>query len=215
MAFAALLSLTAQAPAPAAPMTAQGVIDRMVALNANLATYTARVHVLARPSIPLCRLKVEGTAYYKRPGNFAVVLNPASGLCAGSLKSIQTLSTDIGNPQGWARDWNIALSGVQQNDEKPLIVLVLTKKVHSDELADTLVYVDPQSYEIVQMVWHYTNGDAITMTQSYTDLGAFRVVAHQHFQGRRDHIAFTGDSTYDSYQTNVAVNDAVFQRQQQ
>jgi hypothetical protein len=209
-ALAALFALTAQSPTP--PASAQDVIDRMAATNVGLTTYTAHVHVTAHPSIPLCSLNVDGTAYFKRPGNFAVVLNPASGLCASQAKNIQDLSTDIGNPLAWEKDWNVTLSpGTTDIDGKPLLELVMTKKIYSDQIKDTTVYVDPASYEIDEMVWHYTNGDAITMTQYYTTLGGFQVVARQHFAGRR-HIGFTGDSTYDSYQTNVAVDDAVFRQ---
>ena len=195
------------------PQNAQDVIDRMIARNAGLSTYTARVHVVAHPSIPLCSLHTDGTAYYKRPGNFAVVLNPASGLCASQLKNVQSISTDVGNPVGWEKDSNIALQGAGQLDGKPMLVLVLTKKIYSDQIKDTIVYVDPQSYEVVEMDWHYTNGDAIAMKQYFATEDGFTVVTRQHFEGRR-RISFTGDSTYDSYQMNVAVNDAVFTEQQ-
>jgi hypothetical protein len=203
---------TTTVPSESAPADAQTVIGRMLARNAGLASYTAHVHVNARPSIPLCRLRTDGTAYYKRPGSFAVVLNPISGLCAGSLKAIQKLSTDVGDPTGWEKDSNIKLAGIQPLDGRPMIVLVLTKKIYSDQIKDTTVYVDPASYELVEMDWHYTNGDAIVMKQFYGTENGFSVVVRQHFEGRR-RVGFTGDSTYDSYQTNVALNDAVFTQQ--
>jgi hypothetical protein len=202
----------AAVPTESAPADAQTVIDRMLARNAGLQSYTARVHVNARPSIPLCRLRTDGTAYYKRPGSFAVVLNPISGLCASSLKAIQKLSTDVGDPTAWEKDSNIKLAGMQPLDGKPMIVLVLTKKIYSDQIKDTTVYVDPATYELAEMDWHYTNGDAITMKQYYSTEDGFSVVVRQHFEGRR-RIGFSGDSTYDSYQTNVALNDSVFTQQ--
>jgi hypothetical protein len=218
LAFASTSLAAAQSAGPSAasaasalpvPADAPEVIARMLARNAGLQSYTARVHVNARPSIPLCRLRTDGTAYYKRPGSFAVVLNPISGLCAGSLKDIQKLSTDVGDPTGWEKDSNIKLAGIQPLDGHPMIVLVLTKKIYSDQIKDTTVYVDPETYELVEMDWHYTNGDAIVMKQYYATQDGFSVVVRQHFEGRR-RIGFSGDSTYDSYQTNVAVNDAVF-----
>jgi hypothetical protein len=196
----------------AAPEDAAGVIARMLARNAGLSSYTAHVHVTARPSIPLCRLNTDGTAYYKRPGSFAVALNPISGFCAGSLKAIQKLSTDVGDPTGWEKDSNIKLAGIQPLDGHPMITLVLTKKIYSDQIKDTIVYVDPANYELAEMDWHYTNGDSIVMKQYYGTEDGFSVVVRQHFEGRR-RIGFTGDSTYDSYQTNVAVSDSVFAKQ--
>jgi hypothetical protein len=205
-------SAPVSAQAETAPQDASAVIARMLARNAGLSSYTAHVHVTARPSIPLCRLRTDGTAYYKRPGSFAVALNPISGFCASSLKAIQKLSTDVGDPVGWEKDSNIKLAGIQPLDGHPMIVLVLTKKIYSDQIKDTTVYVDPATYELVEMDWHYTNGDAIAMKQYYGIESGFSVVVRQHFEGRR-RIGFTGDSTYDSYQTNVAVNDAVFTQQ--
>ncbi len=196
-------------PVPTGP---QEVVTRMLARNAGLESYMARVHVNAHPSIPLCRLRTDGTAYYKRPGSFAVVLNPISGLCASSLKAIQKLSTDVGDPTGWEKDSNIKLAGTQSIDGRPMIVLVLTKKIYSDQIKDTTVYVDPATYQLIEMDWHYTNGDTIVMKQYYATQDGFSVVVRQHFEGHR-RIGFSGDSTYDSYQTNVAVNDAIFAKQ--
>ncbi len=107
---------------------------------------------------------------------------------------------------------NIKLDGIRPLDGHPMIVLVLTKKIYSDQIKDTTVYVDPATYELVEMDWHYTNGDAIVMKQYYGTEDGFSVVVRQHFEGHR-RIGFTGDSIYDSYQTNVAVNDAVFRKQ--
>lgn len=202
----------ASAAIQAAPEDANAVVERMLSRNAGLSSYTAHVHVSARPSIPLCSLRTDGTAYYKRPGSFAVELNPISGLCAGSLKDIQKLSTDVGDPTGWEKNSNIKLDGIRPLDGHPMIVLVLTKKIYSDQIKDTTVYVDPATYELVEMDWHYTNGDAIVMKQYYGTEDGFSVVVRQHFEGHR-RIGFTGDSIYDSYQTNVAVNDAVFMKQ--
>ncbi len=46
---------TFNATALPAPTDAQEVVTRMLARNAGLESYMVRVHVNARPSIPLCR----------------------------------------------------------------------------------------------------------------------------------------------------------------
>ncbi len=145
--------------------------------------------------------------------SFAVVLNPildrVRKLAQGHSKSFPT---DVGDPTGWEKDSNIKLAGTQPLDGRPMIVLVLTKKIYSDQVKDTTVYVDPATYELVEMDWHYTNGDTIAMKQYYATQDGYSVVVRQHFEGHR-RIGFSGDSTYDSYQTNVAVNDAIFTKQ--
>ncbi len=188
-----------------APTGAQEVMTRMLARNAGLESYTVRVHVNMHTSIPFYSPKLEGTAYYKRPDNFALVFDrvPSYG------KGFQRLFDDVGDPTSWQKDSNIAFTGTHALNGKPVLVLVLTKKIYSDQLKDTTVYVDPANYELVEMDWHYTNGDVIVMKQSYREENGFSVVASQHVDIRR-RVHATGDSQYEPYQTNVAVSDTVF-----
>ncbi len=188
-----------------APTDAQEVITRMLARNAGLESYTVRVHVNMHTAIPFYSPKLDGTAYYKRPGSFALVFDrvPSYG------KSFQKLFDDVGDPTGWQKDSNITFTGTHTLNGTSMLVLVLTKKIYSDQLKDTTVYVDPANYELVEMDWHYTNGDIIVMKQSYREENGFSVVASQHVDIHR-RVHATGDSHYDSYQTNVAVSDAVF-----
>lgn len=196
---------TLNATALPAPTDAQEVITRMLARNAGLESYTVRVHVNMHTAIPFYSPKLDGTAYYKRPDSFALVFDrvPSYG------KSFQKLFDDVGDPTGWKKDSNIMFTGTQAFNGKPMLVLVLTKKVYSDQLKDTTVYVDPANYQLVEMDWHYTNGDVIVMKQSYREENGFSVVASQHVDIRR-RVHATGDSQYEPYQTNVAVSDTVF-----
>lgn len=193
-----------------APTDAQEVITRMLARNAGLESYTVRVHVHMRTAIPFYSPNLVGTAYYKRPDNFAVVFDRVPGY----MKSVQELFTDVGDPTGWEKDSNIKLRGTEDLNGKPMLVLVLTKKIYSDQIKDTVVYVDPTNYELPEMDFHYTNGQSIVMKQTYRNENGFDVVVQQHVDGNR-RIRATGDAAYDTYQTNVAVSDSVFTQQQQ
>jgi len=200
----------ATAPSEPAPQDAQTVIARMLARNAGLESYTVRVHVHMRTNLPFVDPNLDGTAYYKRPDNFAVVFDrvPSYG------KGFQKLFDDVGDPTAWEKDSNIKLVGIQQLDGHPMIVLDLTKKIYSDQTKDTVVYVDPATYELAEMQWNYTNGDVIVMKQTYSVENGFTVVSAQHVDIHRRILHATGDSHYDTYQTNVAVSDAVFAKQQ-
>jgi outer membrane lipoprotein-sorting protein len=193
-----------------APADAQEVITRMLARNAGLETYTVRVHVHLHTAIPFYSPTLEGTAYYKRPGSFAVVFDRVPSY----MKSVQQLFTDVGDPTGWEKDSNIKLRGTEELDGKPMLVLVLTKKIYSDQIKDTIAYVDPTNYELPEMDFHYTNGQSIVMKQTYRNENGYDVVVEQHVDGNR-RIRATGEAQYETYQTNVAVNDAVFNPQQQ
>jgi len=198
----------APASVQSAPQDANAVIARMLSRNAGLASYTVRVHVHMRTAIPFYSPNLDGTAYFKRPDSFALVFDRVPSYAKG----FQKLFDDVGDPTGWEKDSNIKLQGMGQLGGKPMIVLVLTKKIYSDQIKDTTVYVDPDTYELTEMDWHYTNGGSITMKQSYREENGFSVVSQQHVDIRY-RVHATGDSQYEPYQTNVAVSDAVFTKQ--
>jgi hypothetical protein len=206
LALFATAGVSAQSVSPA-PADAQAVIARMLARNAGLQSYTVRVHVHMRTAIPFYSPNLDGTAYYKRPDNFAVVFDrvPSYG------KGFQKLFDDVGDPTAWEKDSNIKLQGMGQLEGHPMLVLVLTKKIYSDQIKDTVVYVDPTTYELPEMDWHYTNGGTIVMKQYYSMENGFTVVSRQHVEIHY-RVRATGDSQYGPYQTNVAVNDAVFDK---
>jgi hypothetical protein len=193
-----------------APSDAQDVITRMLARNAGLESYEVRVHVHMHTSIPFYSPNLDGTAYYKRPDDFAVRFDRVPGY----MRSVQELFTNVGDPSGWEKDSNIVLAGTQELNGKPMLVLVLTKKIYSDQIKDTVAYVDPANYELPEMDFHYTNGQSIVMKQYYREENGYDVVVAQHVEGNR-RIRATGDAQYDTYQTNVAVSDSVFNQQQQ
>ncbi len=73
-----------------------------------------------------------------------------------------------------------------------------------------LAYIDPSTFQVARMDWHYRNGGEITMTQTYRQQGQYSVVAQQHLDIHIPHVRAVADATYGQYQTNVAVSDAVF-----
>jgi len=195
--FAAVLALAA----PSVPDDAQGVIAKMIAVNPSLQNYKARVHVnVHMTSFPWLSPQLDGTSYYKRPDKYEVVFDRVPGYAKGFSK----LFNDIGDPGAWQKDQNITLDGFQTLNGRAVIVLRLTKKIHSDILDHTLAYVDPATYELLQMEWYYTSGGKITMTQKYRTQGSYTVLASQHADIHIPHVSAVADSTFGTYDTNVA-----------
>ncbi|HET6893752.1 MAG TPA: hypothetical protein VFH72_00020 [Candidatus Baltobacteraceae bacterium] len=210
---AAVVLAGALAAAPAAPASAQAgpstILAGIAARNPSLQTFRARVHVNVRMlNFPWLSPKLDGTSYFKRPDNYEVVFDRVPSYAHG----IDKLFGSIDNVADWMKNWNIGYDGVQTVDGKPLFALRMTKKIYSDQIKDTVAYVDPASYQVVRMDWHYRNGGTITMTQTYRQQGAYSVVSTQHADIHIPHVHAVADATYAQYQTNVAVNDAVFTR---
>lgn len=194
------------------PADAGDVITRMLARNASLTSYQARVHVnLHMLNFPYLAPSLDGTSYYKRPDSYEIVFDRVPSYAKGFEK----LFNDVDDPSRWQQDQIVVLQGLQNVDGHSMLVLRMTKKIHSDILDHTLAFVDPSSYELARMEWHYVSGGVIVMTQLYHAQGDYSFVVSQHVTIDRPdiHVHAVGDSQFGSYQTNVAVNDSVFTKQ--
>jgi outer membrane lipoprotein-sorting protein len=197
--------------APAAPARAEsspaGILAGIAARNPSLQTYQARVHVNVRMlNFPWLSPQLDGTSYYKRPASYEVVFDRVPSYAHG----INKLFGDIDDVAAWQKYCNIAYDGVRAVDGHPFYVLRMTKKIYSDQLADELAYIDPSTFQVLRMDWHYRNGGTITMTQTYRQQGRYNVVATQHADIQIPHVRAVADATYGQYQTNVAVSDELF-----
>ena len=206
LASSVALPVSAQSTQPA---DAHEVIQRMLDRNPSLASFRSRVHVdIHMHNFPFLAPKLDGTSYFKRPNNYEVVFDRVPGYARGFSK----LFDDVGDPASWERDQDVTFAGTQDFDGHPMLVLRLTKKIHSTILDHALAFVDPSTYELARMEWHYTSGGTIVMTQVFRNEGGFTVISSQHATIDIPHIHAVADSTYAEYQTNVAVDDAVFQK---
>ncbi len=205
--LAALLVAAAPAhPSTSAPHTAADVIKAINARNPSLQSFQARMHVQVRmTSFPFLSPHLDGTAYYKRPGNYEVVFDNAPAYAKG----LKSLFADIADPSGWVADSNIVFRGLQTLDGHQYLVLSMTKKIYSDQIKDTIAYIDPSTYEVARMDWHYTDGGNIVMSQAYRNESGFNVVSSQHVDVHY-RVRAVADSSFDPYKTNVPVSDSVF-----
>lgn len=196
------------AAVPAVPQSSpQSILAGIAARNPALQTYQARVHVNVHMlNFPWLSPQLDGTSYFKRPDSYEVVFDRVPSYAHG----INKLFGDIDDVAAWEKDWNIAYDGVKTVGNRPLFALRMTKKIYSDQIKDTVAYIDPATFQVVRMDWQYRNGGAITMTQTYRRQGRYSVVATQHADIKIPHVHAVADATYGAYQTNVAVSDSVF-----
>jgi hypothetical protein len=185
-----------------APLDAHAIVERMADGNPMLKSYQARVHVDIRMfSFPFLAPKLDGTEYFKRPDFYEVVFDHMPSYARG----FQRIFNDVGNPRAWEKDENITLDGTAWLDARSVIVLRMTKKIHSDILDHTLAYVDPSDYALLQMEWYYTSGGKITMSQQYRMQGSYSVLSQQHATIGIPHVRAVADATYGTYEMNVPI----------
>lgn len=209
LAFAAVLAAASFAAVPAGATSANvpddphAIIQRMEDRNPALQSYRSRVHVDVRMlNFPFLSPTLDGTSYFKRPDFNEVVFDRVPGYAKGFSK----LFNDVADPGSWEKDQNVSIAGEQVVDGHTMIVLRLTKKIHSDILDHTLAYVDPQTYALQQMEWDYTSGGKITMVENYRSEDGFLVLSSQHATIDIPHIHAVADAQYGAYETNVPVD---------
>ena len=196
------LAVPVAASAPSRPRDAHAVIERMIATNPTLVSYRARVHIAIHMlNFPYLSPQLDGTSYYKRPGAYEVVFDRVPFY----MKGFSRLFEDVGDAATWEREQNVVLLGTREGDGRPLLLLRMTKKIHSDILDHTLAYVDAASYTLEQMEWYYTSGGKITMSEQYRLEGNYWVLSQQHAIIRMPYVRAVADAVYGTYQTNVPI----------
>ena len=172
--------------------------------NPMLESYRARVHVDVRMfSFPFFAPKLDGTSYFKRPDFYEVVFDRMPSYARG----FQRIFNDIGNPRAWEKNENITVNGTAWLGGRSVIVLRLTKKIHSDILDHTLAYVDPSDYSLLAngVVLHERrqNHDVAAVSHAGKLLGALA----QHATINIPHVRAVADAGYGTYQTNVPIGN--------
>jgi hypothetical protein len=184
------------------------IIARVIERNPELSTYQGRMHVDVRMiSFPFIREHLDATTYYKRPSNYEVVFDRVPAYARGFEK----LYTDIGDPSDWERRFVISPDGTASFAGHTDLALRLVQRVRGMIDHET-VLVDPQTWSIDQIRYDYYNGGSITMSQSFHSVAGYQLLATQRADIAIPHVRAVAYGTYDDYQTNVAVDDAVFHR---
>ena len=212
--LAVLVSAFGAWPVKAAPATdadttdPAAIIARVIERNPTLASYQGRMHVDIRLiSFPFIREHLDATTYYKRPSNYEVVFDKLPSYARGFEK----LYTDIGDPADWDKRFVITVAGEADFEHHRDVALHLVQRVRGMIDHET-VLIDPATWSIDQIRYDYYNGGAITMSQSFRQVGGYLLLVSQRADIAIPHVRAVAYGKYSDYQTNVAVNTAVFEK---
>jgi hypothetical protein len=196
--------------AQAAPATdttdPAAILAHVIERNPTLASYQGRMHVDIRlTSFPWIRQHLDATTYYQRPSNYEVVFDKLPSYARGFDK----LYTDIGDPANWEKRFVITPAGDADFNNHRDIALHLVQRVRGMIDHET-VLVDPSTWTIDQIRYDYYNGGSITMSQAFRNVGGYLMLASQRADIAIPHVHAVAYGSYSDYQTNVAVDPAVF-----
>lgn len=197
----------AVAASPSAPITEPAVLlERVIERNPSLISYQGRAHVdIKMSSFPFLRQHLDATTYYKRPSNYEVVFDRVPSYAKGFEK----LFSDVGDPSGWARRFTITYDGEHEFRGRMDAQLRMVQKVRGMIDHET-VLIDPNGGTIDQIRYDYYNGGHITMTQTFTNVGGYTMIAAQEAEIAVPYVRAVAHGNYSDYKTNVAIDDTVF-----
>jgi hypothetical protein len=196
-----LLAAT-QTPAPLDAAT-NPLFKRMVALNADLRTYTAAVKLdVALKTFPYISPTLEGNIYYKRPDKEAVVFDTVPAL-ASQFKKVYP---NVEPPARWTELYDVA---VLSDDGTQTAFRLVPKKNGRVEHLD--VKVDDATATIRNYTWTYKDGGYVMFDQSFRSIDGNYLVDKQ--SGHVELPSYKADvtSNFTNYKLNVAVEDSVFE----
>ena len=211
-AFAALALALVAAPSLAAGPTAPAPLDannalyrRMVALNGDVESYKADVHLdVALKTFPFISPSLDGNIYYKKPDKQAVVFDTVPAL-ASQFKKVYPR---VDPPGRWTALYDVAVLG---DAGGTTVFRLVPKKNGRVEHLD--VKVDDASATIRSYTWTYKDGGYVTFDQTYKTQNGDYLVDKQ--SGHVELPSYKADvvSNFSNYKLNVAVEDSVFAEQ--
>jgi outer membrane lipoprotein-sorting protein len=197
-----LVAVFASLPLHGAP--AEDLLARMAAVNPNLHTFTATIHVhVAMKTVPFLTADLTGAYYHKEPDKTKVVFTSGVPLVA---RAFDKLYAHIESPSNWRDVYTVAL--VSDNGKTAVFKLTPRKHGNVDHIDAT---VDDNSATVTSMRWNYDNGGFAEMFNRYSHVGTNVVVASQ--KGHVEEPGYAADlsSTIDNYKINPPLSDSVFQ----
>ncbi len=200
-----LLALSGERPT-LRPMTATAIVDKMLDRNPGLTSYRARVHVTTRMlSFPFLSPTLDGTSYYKRPSKFVVIFDRVPVYATGFSK----IFNNVGDPGSWSKENTVSYAGTRTWSGRQVYLLTIAPRKYSDILAYAHAIVDPATWELVKMTWHYRDGGTISMRQWYRRENGYDVLSEQSAE-INFRVRASSRATYGSYQMNVPISNSVF-----
>jgi hypothetical protein len=194
------------AGAPIDDAAARSAVARLIAHDPALQSFEADIHVdVAMRTIPWLHPKLVGKTYFKRPDRFEVVFTRVPWYAKG----LERLYADIGDPSTWSKKFIITADGERTAGGRRELALRMVQRVRG-MIQHEEVYVDPGAWTVDELDYVYYNGGSIQIRQNFSLVDGFTLLQSQHATIAIPHIRAIANSTFDSFRTNVAIDDSVF-----
>lgn len=203
LAATALVATTLGAASPAATATASmNLLARATDPNPTLNSYTAsaQLSALLHAVIPIHKT-FPGTVYYLRP-NRKIEFQGVPG----SLSRFRDLASTTPTYEQAMQQYAIT----PMTDNGALSTYSLVPKKTGGRVKNVVVTIDDRSALLNSARWNYTNGGQLTFSQTYANVGNYRLPAKATISARFPGYSVDGTLTFGNYQPNATVAPSVF-----
>jgi outer membrane lipoprotein-sorting protein len=188
----------------AVPAAAQSdLLGRMSALNPNLRTFSADMHVDAKmKSFPFVTLALQGTWYHQAPDKDKVVF---TGGVPAVAQQFDKLYAHIEPPSRWRTVYDVKVV----SDDGTVTTYRLTP-LRQGNVDHVDVRASDRNATVQWTRWNYVNGGYAEMRNYYKTVDGTVVVGSQ--TGHVEEPGYTADidSTVDDYKINVPLSPGTF-----
>jgi hypothetical protein len=202
-AAAAAAFLLALSPAGQASTNSDQVLARLISANAGLRSFTANVSADAvMHSFPYLTANISGAYYHKEPSKDKIVFTSGLPFIA---KQFSNVYPHVESPSRWHDVYDIS---VERDDGTYTTFKLVPRSPGRIDHIDAKV--GDTSGELAQLRWNYSGGGYATLNQTYSKVGAYRLVTREtgHFEDPNYNADLT--STFSNFKVNVAIPDSIF-----
>jgi hypothetical protein len=199
-AAALLLTVTGAGQASA---NSDQVLARLVSANSGLRSFTANVNAdVVMRSFPFLSANVGGIYYHKEPSKDRIVFTSGLPLIA---KQFSNVYPHVESPARWHDVYDISVE--REDGTYTTFKLVPRSSGHIDHIDAKVVNA---SGELAQLRWNYSGGGYATLNQTYSKVGAFRLVTREtgHFEDPNYNADLS--STFSNFKVNAPIPDSIF-----
>jgi len=194
---------------PATEMVAQSdvlhsaLFARMLRVNEGLISYQSRVHLaVAMQSFPYLSPTLDGTVYYQRPDQNAIIFDSAPALAP----LFQRVFPRLDPPASWPSRYSITL--LAQRPESTTLRLVPRKNGRVDHLD---IVIDEHTAMPIAYTYTYREGGTVHFDQAIQRIGSAYVVSSLVGQVALPSFRATANAGFTEYRLNTPIPASVFQ----
>jgi len=203
VAVAALVATTAATSPPTTGQTASmNLLARATDPNPTLNSYTAsaQLSALLHAVIPIHK-SFGGSVYYLRPNRKIEFQNVPN-----SLARFRDLVSTTPSYEQVMQQYAVT----PLTDNGTVSKYSLAPKKSGSRVKSVVVTIDDSSALLTSAQWNYTNNGTLTFSQTFANVGSFRLPSKANISARFPGYSVDGTLTFSKYQPGATVSPSVF-----